>query len=422
MGEVWRAVQKSLGRLVAVKTLKGISSGNSIERFLREGRVVARLNHSNIVHVYGRGKLGDDRFFLAMEYIPGRDLQAEINHAQISIERSVQIALDVCNAIGHAHQRGVIHRDLKPANVLGAEKGQIKVADFGLAKILDIDEPILTGTKDVFGTPHYMAPEQCEPNGRWGRISPLVDVYAIGGILYAMLAGKPPYEGLLREIQNKILSEEMPILPSRLRPDVPKELERICFKCLSKRQADRYQSAVEISRDLENFARSREHFRRSTSRIDDLLEIVQKAAQGNGYFHPPAAMTRTERNAVTNCRIPSDTTVLGIIDCQGWYFWMTTTKFAVFTNRGIYFGNGAINFREYSDIVNEELASHSHREVIGRHIVYRYDVACGDAVLVASPEPRRIQSLYDTLSFVRFLLTRGVSVDGSALRMPEKLN
>jgi serine/threonine-protein kinase len=257
MGVVYRARQRQLRRLVALKMLRGAAAadGELLARFRAEWAALARLQHPNIVQVYEVGE-HEGRPFFALEYVPGGSLDRQIARTPQPPGPAAQYVQTLARAVHSAHERGIVHRDLKPANVLVAEDGTPKVADFGLAKLLAAEAgqsslDYQTHSGAILGTPSYMAPEQT--GGRAGEVGPAADVYALGAILYELLTGRPPFQGAsLLETLEQVRSQE-PVPPSRLQPKVPRDLETICLKCLAKAPGERYPSAEALADDLGRF-------------------------------------------------------------------------------------------------------------------------------------------------------------------------
>jgi tetratricopeptide (TPR) repeat protein len=248
MGVVFKAWHQRLKRHVALKMIRpdGPRSRNAEVRFRIEAEAVARLQHPNIVQIHDIGE-HDGAAYLALELVDGGSLDARMQAQPFAPRRAAELVETLARAVGHAHQRGVVHRDLKPANVLLADDGMPKITDFGLAKRVDEDA---SHTREgvVVGTPSYMAPEQAR--GRVGEIGPAADVYALGAILYELLAGLPPFRGdTTFETLKQVIHEE-PAAPGRLRRGVPRDLEVISLKCLHKSPAKRYGTAIELAEDL----------------------------------------------------------------------------------------------------------------------------------------------------------------------------
>jgi serine/threonine protein kinase/formylglycine-generating enzyme required for sulfatase activity len=254
MGEVYEAIQKSLRKRVALKLIRreALDSPSRVRRFFAEARASARLHHPQIVGVHGIGRMADGRYFLVMDLIEdGTTLAALLRQGPVPFDRAAELVATVAEAIEHAHSRGVVHRDLKPSNVLLDAEDWPHVTDFGLAKIIDTADPDHppTTADQILGTPHYMTPEQADPAR--GPIGPRTDVYAMGGLLYTLLTGKPPIQGdSLTAILTRIVSPEPVPSPRALRANVPAGLERICATCLEKDAENRYPSAGAVAEAL----------------------------------------------------------------------------------------------------------------------------------------------------------------------------
>jgi serine/threonine-protein kinase len=251
MSVVYKARHLSLNRLVAVKMiLAGAHAGpGELARFRIEAETVARLQHPNIVQVYDVGT-HEGQPFMALEFVDG-SLARTLAGMPLPPRHAAQWLETLARAVHHAHQRGIVHRDLKPANVLLSRAGLLKIADFGMAKLVANPSPIQTQTGAILGTPSYMAPEQAE--GKTRQIGPATDVYGLGAILYEMLTGRPPFRGsTLTETLEQVCKHE-PLLPSRLHPNLPRDLETICLRCLQKEPERRYASAQALAEDLGAF-------------------------------------------------------------------------------------------------------------------------------------------------------------------------
>jgi serine/threonine-protein kinase len=251
MGVVYLARQAELNRLVALKMILSGSHAGSEERlrFRSEAISAARLQHPNIVQVYGVGE-HEGKPFVSLEYVEGGALDDRLRQGAMTPQEAATLIASLARAMNHAHDHGIIHRDLKPGNVLLAADGTPKITDFGLAKQLS-DSAIKTGTGAIMGTPSYMPPEQA--SGKSGEIGPASDVYALGAILYECLTGKPPFQAdtALDTIMKLTMEEVVP--PRRLAPKCPRNLETICLKCLEKSPRNRYASARELAEDLDRF-------------------------------------------------------------------------------------------------------------------------------------------------------------------------
>jgi WD40 repeat protein/predicted Ser/Thr protein kinase len=253
MGVVYRARQKGLDRVVALKMIRsGADAGpEQRERFQREAEAVARLQHPNIVHVYEVGT-HDGLPFFSLEYVAGGSLAARLAGTPLPAPEAARLVETLGRAVDHAHALGIVHRDLKPANILLGADGTAKVTDFGLAKRLDADSG-QTQSGAILGTPSYMAPEQAA--GRGKDVGPAADVYALGAILYECLTGRPPFRAATPlDTVVQVLSEE-PVPVRRLQPQVPRDLETVCLKCLAKPPHRRYASAADLADDLQRFVR-----------------------------------------------------------------------------------------------------------------------------------------------------------------------
>jgi serine/threonine protein kinase len=251
MGVVYKALQVSLNRPVALKKIRdeAFAGPQALARFQVEAEAVARLNHPHIVQVHDCGAHQGLPYF-SMEFMEGGCLSQRLAAGPLPVLQAAQLMETLARAIHYAHGQSILHRDLKPANVLLTAAGIPKIADFGLAKRLD-QPGGLTVTNLVMGTASYMAPEQAE--ARTQDIGPATDVYALGAILYEALTGRPPFRGETRELTIYQVVADEPVPPSRLRPDVPSDLEAICLTCLEKEPGQRYASALALAEDLHRF-------------------------------------------------------------------------------------------------------------------------------------------------------------------------
>jgi len=255
MGTVWRAVQLSTRREVALKLMNAMAFGSdkAKARFEREVELAARLEHPNIARVYDSG-LRRQVYYYAMELIDGVHLDQHVEEGGLTQRQILELMRTVAQAVQHAHQRGVIHRDLKPSNIMVTKDGQPHVLDFGLAKAILEGEPGLTVSAqgDVAGTPAYMSPEQAA--GQTDEIDTRSDVYNLGVILYRLLTGKSPHDlsGTRYEVLWRIAEDEVR-RPRQANKGVDRELEALLLKTLSRWPGDRYSSAGDLAKDITNY-------------------------------------------------------------------------------------------------------------------------------------------------------------------------
>jgi serine/threonine-protein kinase len=250
MADVYLAEDQELGRRVAIKILNGRHANDDqfIERFRREAKNAAALNHPNIVSIYDRGE-AEDTYYIAMEFLDGRTLkELVVSRGAAPINVAIEYARQILSALRFAHRHGIVHRDIKPHNVLVDAEGRVKVTDFGIARA---GTSQMTETGSIVGTAQYLSPEQA----RGGEVDPRSDLYSLGVVLYELLTGKTPFDGDTPvEIAMKHLSNA-PEPPSKLRREVPPELDKVVLRALAKDPNERYQSADEMEADLERVAR-----------------------------------------------------------------------------------------------------------------------------------------------------------------------
>ena len=251
MGIVYRAVQRSLGRVVAIKMLlrRDLASHADLARFRSEAEAAARLDHPGIVPIFEVGE-HDGQPFYSMRFIEGTTLAKRLQAGPIPPREGAMLLARVAEAVQAAHARGVLHRDLKPSNILIDTAGQPHVSDFGLAKRLE-DDQTMTHTGAIIGTPCYMSPEQAA--GSRGDVGPASDIWSLGAILYQVLAQRPPFQGSSPMDTLLAVLELDPPLPRSIDRQVDRDLELIALKTLQKPQDLRYASAGELAADLRAF-------------------------------------------------------------------------------------------------------------------------------------------------------------------------
>lgn len=274
MGIVYKAIDRQLGRHVAIKMVAAgpMITESARGRFQSEARAVAVLQHPHIAQVY-RAETIERRPYFVMEFIDGGPLSARIAGEPQPPRYAAELVAKLADAIQFSHEKNVLHRDLKPGNVLLTQAGEPKVADFGLAKFLDGDDSS-TKTGEILGTPGYMSPEQA--GGVVKNIGAGSDIYSLGAILYELLTGRPPFRtpDPLRTVLM-VISED-PVPPRTLQPTVPKDLETICLKCLEKSPAKRYPTAGELSADLRRFLAGEPIQARPVGRIERAAKWVRR--------------------------------------------------------------------------------------------------------------------------------------------------
>jgi eukaryotic-like serine/threonine-protein kinase len=248
METVFLALDEALGRRVAIKIL-GSKYKNDLQlraRFMQEARALGRLNHSNIVHIYSLGAPEQEPYFV-MEYVEGVAL-TEAAHA-LSLQQKVALMAKVARAADFLHHHNIIHRDLKPGNILVGADLEPKLLDFGLARI-DSDGQRLTHSGEFFGTPQYFSPEHTKAGAQLDARS---DIFSLGTVLYELLTGVLPFRSDTIADQSHGICHADPVLPRRISPALPGELQNICMKALEKDPADRYASAREMADDMERY-------------------------------------------------------------------------------------------------------------------------------------------------------------------------
>ena len=237
-GVVYRARQKSLNRTVALKVI-GLghwATEAHLKRFRREAEAAASLEHPGIVPIHEVGER-DGSCYFSMNFIEGGQLDEVVRRTPISIRQAAELIAKVARTVHYAHEHGILHRDIKPGNILLDQKGEPHLTDFGLARLVETESTV-TRTKEVLGTPSYMAPEQAV--GETTKLTSATDVYGLGAVLYQLLTGQPPFAGGTTYETVKLLLETEPRRPRLLNPKIDRDLSAICLKCLEKDPKRRY--------------------------------------------------------------------------------------------------------------------------------------------------------------------------------------
>ncbi|BBM83285.1 WD40 repeat domain-containing serine/threonine protein kinase [Candidatus Uabimicrobium amorphum] len=249
MGAVYAAYDHKLNRKVALKIILGSNIEDKIiERFLLEAKAMAQLRHPNIVEIYDVGEHPQNYF--TMEYVDGDVFSKEIEQGTLNAKQIAQIMLQCAHAVAEIHKYKIVHRDIKPSNIMLTNKRQVKLMDFGLAKMTDNN---LSCTGELLGTPFFMSPEQAGGT----KVGKKSDIYSLGASLYMALAKTPPFQGeSVYNTLNHILNKD-PVSPRLINPDIPVDLESICLKCLEKKPSKRYATAMALAEDLQNFIHNR---------------------------------------------------------------------------------------------------------------------------------------------------------------------
>ena len=271
MGVVYKAEDIKLRRIVALKFLSTAALGDEDEkaRFSREAQAAAMLDHPNIAAVHDIEEM-DGRTFMAMAFIDGPTIGEKVKERPLKMEEALDIAIQICEGLKEAHEQGVTHRDVKPANIMLTRKGRVKITDFGLAHLAGRSKLTKSGT--TLGTPAYMSPEQAlgEPTDRRS------DVWGVAIVLYEMLAGRPPFVSEHEQAIIYSIINEDPEPLTAVRTGLPTELDRVMFKGLAKRPAERYQHVDDMLVDLR--------------RLQKKLEADRSASQTS----PPAVTVGTQ--------------------------------------------------------------------------------------------------------------------------------
>jgi serine/threonine protein kinase len=275
MGVVFKARQLGLDRIVALKMiLPGSLAGEEdLQRFRVEVEATARLQHPNIVSIHEVGEI-DGKHFYSMDYIAGPSLASRLKDGPLPGRTAAVYLRTIARAISHAHAHQILHRDLKPSNILLDSADQPHVTDFGLAKKLGVADSHKTRTGCVLGTPSYMAPEQAA--GKIRELGTACDIYGLGALLYELITGRPPFQAETPLDTLLHVLERDPAPPRLLNPNVDRDLEVICLKCLEKDPKDRYASADELAGDLDRYLNGESIHARSFNMLDRLSRTLER--------------------------------------------------------------------------------------------------------------------------------------------------
>src|ERR1043166_6939197 len=252
-GVVFRARQKSLNRIVALKVI-GLGQWATpahLKRFRLEAEAAASLDHPCIVPIYEIGER-DGQCYFSMKFIEGGQLDEVINHAPMSIRETVELVAKVARTVFYAHENGILHRDIKPGNILLDKKGEPHLTDFGLARLIE-QESTITNSFEVLGTPSYMPPEQAA--GQTKDLTPAADVYSLGAVFYHILTSEPQFAGGTTYEPIRMVLDHEPRNPKTRNSKIDADLATICLKCLDKNPARRYPTAKSLADDLERWLR-----------------------------------------------------------------------------------------------------------------------------------------------------------------------
>jgi serine/threonine protein kinase/tetratricopeptide (TPR) repeat protein len=306
MGEVYKAKHRLMKRQVAIKMMhpQTISGASALKRFQKEAEMASALNHPNILTVHDFGVSDEGSPYLVMNFLEGQGLTDLIeNNGHMSVDRALHVFRQICQGLAHAHEKGVIHRDLKPSNIMLVKMDQdtdyVQILDFGIAKQLtpETGSDSLTRTGEVFGSPHYMSPEQC----RAQPVDARSDIYALGCVMYRVLTGFPPLMGgdLVECLYKHV--NEMPAPFSQIAPELnlPNDLEAVVFKALAKKPEDRYQSMNDLKSALE----STEAYKR---------DIASKTYNSLAGLNPSATLTSLPASLTINSGESGEISIGGI--------------------------------------------------------------------------------------------------------------
>ncbi len=243
MGVVYHAHDPQIDRSVALKVLRAdrVVSEDFVLRFFKEAKFIGRLSHPNIVTVYDVGR-DHGTIYITMEYLQGQPFNEVIRSGRLSVGQIIDIALQVANALGYAHEKGIVHRDIKPSNIILTNEGDVKLTDFGIARAEDSNAAQQTQTGVILGTPFYMSPEQVMGKKIDGRS----DLFSLGVILYELIVGRKPFKGDHFTAIFRAITDDIPVAPLKIDDSIPQPLSDLIMKALSKNPDERFQTSKEM--------------------------------------------------------------------------------------------------------------------------------------------------------------------------------
>ncbi len=255
MGVVYQAHDPNLDLMVALKVLRHdrVVSEAFVQRFLREAKVLGRLDRANIVRVFNVDR-DSGTIYIAMEFIEGESLNDVIKRERFSPEEIIKLGITVAETLDYAHQKGIVHRDIKPSNILIRSDGWLKITDFGIAHIEDPSAPQQTQAGEILGTPAYMSPEQVMSRSVDGRS----DLFSLGIILYELSTGSRPFGGENMAAIFNAITQDTPIEPSKINPAIPKNLSQVIMKCLMKMPDKRFETGNALASALKGCLKEKE--------------------------------------------------------------------------------------------------------------------------------------------------------------------